>query len=40
MSTIRGAELVYWIFALVGTFFFLFRMAAMVVGGFGGESPL
>jgi hypothetical protein len=38
MSTMRGAELIYWIFALAGTFFFLFRMAAMVVGGFGGDS--
>ncbi|MBL8022787.1 MAG: hypothetical protein JNK54_00695 [Elusimicrobia bacterium] len=38
MGSLRGAELIYWIFALAGTFFFLFRMAAMVVGGFGGES--
>lgn len=37
MASIRGAELIYWVFALVGTFFFLFRLAAMVVGGFGGD---
>lgn len=37
MVSIRGAELIYWVFALVGSFFFLFRLAAMVVGGFGGE---
>lgn len=37
MASIRGAEMIYWVFALVGTFFFLFRLAAMVVGGFGGD---
>jgi hypothetical protein len=37
VASIRGAELIYWFFALVGTFFFLFRLAAMVVGGFGGD---
>ena len=31
MVSIRGAELIYWVFALVGSFFFLFRLAAMVV---------
>ena len=37
MTSVRGTELVYWVFALAGTFFFLFRIGAMVLGGLGSE---
>lgn len=34
---VGGLELTFLIFALVGTVFFLFRLAAMVLGGFGSD---
>ncbi|MBI4396591.1 MAG: hypothetical protein HY548_05815 [Elusimicrobia bacterium] len=34
-QNITGTETVFWVFAFVGTLFFLLRVAAMVVGGFG-----
>lgn len=36
MASVRGAEFIYWMFALVGTCFFLFRLVGMAWGGFGG----
>lgn len=37
MESARGAELIYWFFSVTGTFFFLFRLVAMVWGGFGAD---
>ena len=37
MASARGAELIYWFFSVTGTFFFLFRLVAMAVGGFGAD---
>lgn len=37
MGFAKGAEWVYWTFALMGSCFFLFRLIAMAVGQFGGD---
>ncbi len=37
MGSVRGAELIYWFFSITGTSFFLFRIVAMVWGGFGAD---
>lgn len=37
MGFANGAEWVYWVFALAGSCFFVFRLISMAVGQFGGD---